>query len=86
MDNKSDYIVAHDFCTGNKNQLTKDKECGCFYCLRIFSPSKITFWFKDKSGETAFCPYCGIDAIIGKSSGYPITIQFLQIMKDHWFT
>lgn len=24
---------AHTFCTNNKEQLLKDKVCGCFYCI-----------------------------------------------------
>lgn len=50
---------------------------------------------QDKCGEfdewivddqfTAFCPYCGIDSVIGESSGYPITKEFLKKMKEHWF-
>ncbi|MCL2337863.1 MAG: cytoplasmic protein [Firmicutes bacterium] len=59
--------------------------CGCFYCQAIFSPKEIKEWVKDISG-TALCPYCGIDSIIGESSGYPITPQFLKKMYAQWFT
>jgi len=31
------------------------------------------------------CPRCGIDAVIGSKSGYPITIDFFGMMKEHWF-
>ena len=34
---------------------------------------------------TAVCPYCGIDAVIGESSGYPITAEFLKRMRKRWF-
>ncbi len=83
-----DYIKAHDFCNNNKPSLEHDKICGCFYCLEIFHPSKIDNWYIynnqcDNLG-TAICPYCGIDSIIGESSGYPITKEFLQIMHDYW--
>ena len=64
----------------NMDALKKDKVCGCFYCLRIFSPEEINKWLisKDDSNKcdqygTAVCPYCGIDSVIGESSGYPIT-------------
>jgi hypothetical protein len=36
-------------------------------------------------GQTALCSRCGIDAVIGCKSGYPITADFLGIMKIHWF-
>lgn len=79
-----DYIDAHKFSMNNGVNLKNDKLCGCFYCLSIFSPSEIKEWIKDKQ-QTALCPYCGIDSIIGESSGYPVTKEFLTKMKEHWF-
>ena len=79
-----DYIDAHLFSTSHRRALEKDELCGCFYCLRIFSPKEIKQWVND-TGGTAICPYCGIDSVIGKSSGYPITLEFLKKMQKHWF-
>jgi hypothetical protein len=36
-------------------------------------------------GQTAICPRCGIDSVIGDESGYPVTREFLAAMKAHWF-
>lgn len=77
-------IGAHIFSINNRPSLANDEKCGCFQCLRIFSPSEITEWIEDEDG-TAICPYCGVDAIIGESSGYPITKEFLSEMQKHWF-
>jgi hypothetical protein len=79
-----DYIDAHEFSSNHKEQLLKDKICGCFYCLNIYNPNEIEEWIKDITG-TAICPYCGIDSVIGESSGYSITVEFLSKMKKHWF-
>ena len=70
--------------------LKKDKVCGCFYCLTIFSPEEIVEWLigdndADRLG-TAICPHCGVDSVIGESSGYPITKEFLKKMYAYWFT
>lgn len=81
---KEDIIHAHEFSANHKDQILKDTYCGCFYCLKIFKPSEIKEWIKDKT-YTAICPYCGIDAIIGESSGYSITGEFLSKMKSYWF-
>ena len=78
-----DYIEAHEYSSNHKSELLNDKKCGCFYCLEIFNPNEITEWIKDESG-TAICPYCGIDSIIGESSGYPITLEFLKKMENYW--
>ncbi|MBR6502910.1 MAG: cytoplasmic protein [Clostridia bacterium] len=80
----NDIIEAHKFSHNNKPMLEKDSICGCFYCLTIFDPQEINDWVVDAVG-TAVCPYCDIDSVIGESSGYPITKEFLKEMHDHWF-
>ncbi|HEX5724898.1 MAG TPA: cytoplasmic protein [Longimicrobiaceae bacterium] len=57
--------------------------CGCFYCLKAFPPSAIAEWVD--RGETALCPRCGIDAVLGSASGYPLTREFLREMRSFWF-
>lgn len=83
MHDNSDPIKAHEFSSKNMTALRNDRVCGCFYCLRIFSPVQIER--RLVSEETALCPYCGIDSVIGESSGYPITEEFLAEMKAYWF-
>lgn len=87
-----DYIEAHKFSNNHMEQLKKDKLCGCFNCLRIYSPSEIEEWLISEDENnlcdrygTAICPYCYIDSVIGESSGYPITKEFLAKMKEAWF-
>jgi hypothetical protein len=76
-------IEAHKHCTNNKQALITDDLCGCFYCLKIFNPEEIKSW--TDFDKTAICPYCEIDSVIGKISGFPITDKFLRAMKEHWF-
>ena len=70
--------LAHNHCTNHKHELAKDNICGCFYCLEIFCSDEIENWVEDPGG-TALCPHCGIDAIIGESSGFAITKEFRVI-------
>ena len=79
-----DFIKAHKYSSNHKLELIKDDICGCFYCLKIFNPNEISEWVEDKNG-TAICPYCGIDSVIGKYSGFPIEEKFLKEMEKHWF-
>jgi hypothetical protein len=83
VDEDDRHLHAWQFCHRNRQKLEKDTICGCFYCLTIFPPKEIDEWCD--AGNTALCPYCGIDSIIGKSSGHPITVEFLQRMKKYWF-
>lgn len=76
---------AHDACSNHADIIKSSKLCGCFYCIKIFNPAKkkIKEWID--GGETALCPYCGIDTVIGSESKFPITFKFLNSMHEHWF-
>jgi hypothetical protein len=39
----------------------------------------------NETGQTALCPRCGIDSVLGSASGYPINREFLQKMNEYWF-
>lgn len=80
-----DISNAHKYAFQNKPYLLHDSRCGCYYCLKIFSPIEITRYADDNSIGTAICPYCGVDAVIGESSGFPIAIEFLEKMHNKWF-
>jgi hypothetical protein len=90
-----DIIAAHGHCTGHRTELLASSICGCFYCLATFKPEEIEDWvdwppgtpedLELESGTTALCPRCGIDAVIGSESGYPINKVFLDAMHAHWF-
>jgi hypothetical protein len=90
MTGKEDLREAHKYCSNRQSILSSDT-CGCFYCLSIFPPSEIKEWYDDKklefndAGQTAICPYCSVDSILGSASGYPITVEFLTKMHEHWF-
>jgi hypothetical protein len=80
---------AHRHSIRNRTEIERSVVCGCFYCLRTFGPDAIRpeDWIDEGVGcdETARCPFCGIDSVIGSESGYPITPEFLATMHGHWF-
>ncbi len=78
-----DYIAAHRDSSRHREQVIGSTLCGCFYCCKTFEPAKIREWID--AGQTALCPCCGIDAVIGNASRYPLTQEFLGQMKAHWF-
>ncbi len=81
--NVHDHIAAHKHCIKHRVEIEASEVCGCFYCMATFAPSEIVKWTDD--GQTALCPRCPVDSVIGSASGYPITSAFLQRMHDHWF-
>jgi hypothetical protein len=80
--------AAHGHSSQHRDEIGESSLCGCFYCGSIFPPSEIEEWIDDQTtgeGQTALCPRCGVDSVIGDRSGYPITKEFLERMKAHWF-
>jgi hypothetical protein len=73
-----DHVIAHDHCRNHRAELEKSESCGCFYCFAIFPPTAIREWLREE--QTALCPQCDIDAVIGSASGFPITKEFLERM------
>ncbi|MEH7628221.1 cytoplasmic protein [Bacillus subtilis] len=76
-------LKAHKLSIYNKGYLEKTDRCGCFQCLEIFNSNEIIEWIDE--GDTALCPYCGIDSVIGESAEWPITKEFLRGMRRRWF-
>ncbi len=83
-----EYETAHQYSANHRQQLLDSKVCGCFYCLATFLPSEISEWVDEDEegvGQTALCPKCGIDSVIGDKSGVSITEGFLRGMNQVWF-
>ncbi|MDO5396435.1 MAG: hypothetical protein Q4G33_00760 [bacterium] len=75
--------LANEFSMKNKKQLEKSETCGCFGCVRVFKPSEVVEFLAGE--DTAVCPYCGTDSVLGDYSGFPVTEEFMQKMNDEMF-
>ena len=82
-----DVVRAHRHSIRHREEVLASERCGCFYCCSIFPPSEITEWTDtwEGVGQTALCPRCGIDSVIGSESGYPVADAFLRQMHQRWF-
>ena len=71
----------------NASRLEKRfKRCGCFHCGSRFLAGEITGWMSERDGEdTALCPYCGCDAVITATDGFPLTTALLSKLYLRWF-
>ena len=80
--------LVHKHSSKHRAEIEKSEICGCFYCCETFIPAEIEEWTdynKEDVGQTALCPKCGIDSVIGSNSGYPIENSLLQEMNKYWF-
>lgn len=75
---------AHDRSFRNKSVIEWSAMCGCFSCMQTYSVSEIVEYVR--RDQTAVCPHCGIDAVIGDASGLPVSDpKFLDEMNEFWF-
>jgi len=81
--NDLDLFNATKYAFNNRDELLRSDICGCYYCLKFFPPSKIEAWVDD--GLTGSCPHCGIDSLIGSSSGIPISSDIFETINRLFF-
>lgn len=82
--NEDDLEDAYEHSIANQDEVDVSRRCGCFNCGAVFSPEEIVEWIDDAEGQTAICPRCDVDAVLGEASGYPLTKEFLDEMRRRW--
>lgn len=88
-------LAAHPHTQNNRVELDGSRQCGCCACMAIFPVEEIVAWSgldldsldnpDTASAETALCPRCGAEAVLGDRAGFPITPDFLMRMNQAWF-
>lgn len=75
---------AHILASLHRKQIEKSAVCGCFFCETRFDSARIEEWTDE--GDTALCPNCGVDSVIGDASRLAVTDpDFLRRMRIFWF-
>ena len=59
--------AIHKHSSTHRAEIEASRQCGCFCCRSIFPASEVVD-FVD-GGQTALCPKCDTDAVIGDASG-----------------
>ena len=91
----NELLAAYRYTSNNWAQIQASSVCGCCSCMETFSPEEIVAWtgldmndVDDPAAvdkQTAMCPRCGCEAVLGDKSGFPINAHFLGRMNDAWF-
>ncbi|MGM0431643.1 MAG: hypothetical protein ACQEQU_02900 [Spirochaetota bacterium] len=81
---------AHKHTFANEEEIRSSSVCTCFYCGYQFGLrdiEEIDWW--EEAGidvRTLSCPICGIDAVLGDASSFPITDpDFIKACTEYWF-
>jgi hypothetical protein len=77
-------VQAHKHSSQHRAEILRSVNCGCFYCVETFSTGSIEYWTDED--QTAICPLCGIDSVLGDASGFSVQTDFLSQMRKYWFT
>ncbi|MGE0395404.1 MAG: cytoplasmic protein [Kofleriaceae bacterium] len=77
-------IAAKTHSSKHRAEVEASARCGCFFCFRQFAPSAIKAW--TEGDQTALCPNCGVDAVIGSASPYLVNDKFLRRMHGQFFS
>lgn len=82
---ENELMAARKHSIRHRDEILQSELCGCYHCLKRFTPDLIgpDDWTDEDEhgvGQTVLCPRCGIDAVIGTASGFPVTRTFLAAM------
>jgi len=91
----NELLAAYRHTTNNWAQIEASTQCGCCHCVELFKPHEIVGWTgltmenmndaEALSQQTAMCPRCGSEAVLGDGSGFAINANFLARMNEAWF-
>ena len=81
--NKMELENAHRHSSLNRVEIEQSRRCGCFSCGRVFDTTEVEEYTDD--GETALCPYCSVDSVIGDASGIELNPRLLNELNQMYF-
>lgn len=86
---KSFLAAVHKHSSYHRAEIESAIRMMCFHCKNVISPllcgDVITEWID--SGQTALCPLCGIDSLLGywPNSSFIFNNEFIEAMHNQYF-
>lgn len=76
--------AAH-YSMHNRKQVEDAQVCGCYHCLKVFSPSEIKEYtdVEDKLDDTVICPHCDVDCVLPEMN-IKLTEESLSAIRKYW--
>ncbi|MEQ1650253.1 MAG: hypothetical protein ABL898_16865 [Hyphomicrobiaceae bacterium] len=84
MVSKAEVRAALKHAINNEDEVKASEQAGCFHCLEIFDVSEIEDWVETEGGhsQSAVCPHCDVESVIGDGAGFALTEEFLTALRD----
>ena len=76
-------MSEHNRSSRHRSVIMSGNACGCFYCLAAYEVDEIKEW---TCADTAICPKCGVDTVLGFNSLHDVDPELLLDMKKFWFS
>lgn len=73
---------AHKHASQHRVELEASPTAACFTCFKRFPTASIKAWID--ANQTALCPACGLDSVLGSASLVPLDDKFLRRMHTHF--
>lgn len=80
---KEEMKRIHSHTMRNRTEIDASQTCGCISCCGIYPASEVVDYID--GGETALCPECGIDAVIGDGTGISLDLLTLNELNKEFF-
>ena len=80
---KEEMKQIHSHTLRNRTEIEASDKCVCICCCEIFKASEVADFIDE--GETALCPICGIDAVIGDCTGISMDSGTLNKFHKEFF-
>ena len=77
--------LYHSHTIRNRQEIDQSEYCHCISCIKSYPSPIVMDYIKEGTVETALCPYCGIDAVIGDACGLEINQEILTALNKRWF-
>ena len=80
---KEEMKGIHSHTLRNRKEIEASDNCVCISCRETFNASEVEDYIDE--GETALCPKCGIDAVIGDCTGISMDKETLNELNKEFF-
>jgi hypothetical protein len=77
------FLEAKERASRHRAELEASGRCACFFCFKKFATSEIKAWVD--GNQTALCPHCGLDSVLGSGTEHRIDDTFLRRMHQYYY-